>query len=143
MSLKKREKILLALGVSILLGGFLLTQGESVPSAQTGAASQVGHDAEESAILARHLLPDQTLSVKDPFYLNTPQTQTRNTNHSEQVAPVFSLEGIFSDTQGHAAVINGTVVHLGDSITESIIVKSIQGNRVILSSDGQDILLDF
>ncbi len=150
--MKKREKILIGASAGILLGAWFAIPSPDLPPPPLPGAAQVSKavasadpssvarvletlslgDLEKESVLARK-------PTADPF---APPGATGKVE-SEKAPSAWVLQGIFADSKGKSAVLNGEIFHKGEEVSPGISVSEILDRGVLLSGPQGEIKVEF
>lgn len=141
MVIGRREKILVGVSILVFGGAWMLTSSPSPKPTGEGPSQNAKQvtvaTVTELTTLAEHLKQTPTLEKNDPF-MPISQTQVSDGQAAAESAS-FTLQGIFSDAKGRAAVINGKIVYEGEEIAPGLSLQEVTSTEVTIKRvDGEE-----
>lgn len=144
MALKQREKILMGASLIALAATWILTAPSSTPPSSSTAteandsATTVIASAEKMAVTLNTLNKKPTLAKTDPFKPVSAVPTAPSTSQTQAPSSNFLLQGIFTDSKGRAAVLNGEIIYEGSEIVPGVRLKEVHSTDVIISRLGEE-----
>jgi hypothetical protein len=143
MTLNRREKISIGVSALVLILAWVLTSGPPATPTQSASPAKkrtMVTSPEKLAVVLAHLNKAEALSEADPF---TPLSKTAAAAPEDKTNALFALQGIFSDTRGKAAILNGTVIYEGRELSPGVTLLQILDKEVVIKRLDEEIRVGF